>query len=96
MTETEKERDMNQAATPQLVWCLSLRYLIAPSKPAFYLMLLEKTQLYKCCKWTFDLTMHNLIVTLDLPQTSRFNKRYKGVAAMSGSRLASMCKKQMI
>lgn len=64
---------MNQAATPQPVWCLSLRYLIALFKPAFYLSLLEKTQLHKSCKWTFDLTIHNLIGTLDVPQTSSFS-----------------------
>lgn len=70
MTETEMEQDTNQAATTRLVWCISLRYLIALFKTAFYLMLLEKTQLCKSCKWTFDLTMHNLIGTLDVPQTS--------------------------
>lgn len=70
MTETEREREMNQATTPQLVWCLSARYLIALFKPAFHLVLLQKTQLYKSCKWTFDLTIHNLIGTLEVPQTS--------------------------
>lgn len=69
MTETERERDMNQAATPHSVWCLSLRYLIALFKPTFYLSMLEKTQLHKSCKWTFYLTIHNLIGTLDAPQT---------------------------
>lgn len=40
-------------------------------------MLLQKTQLYNSCKWTFDLTIHNLIGILDVPLTS--SPSYHGV-----------------
>lgn len=70
MTETERKGEINQPTTPQPVWCLSARYLIALFKPAFHLLLLQKTKLYKSCKWTFDLTIHNLIGILEVPQTN--------------------------
>lgn len=69
MTETKREREMNQPTTPQPVWCLSVQYLIALFKPAFHLLLLQKTQLYKGRKRTSDLTIHNLMGILEVPQT---------------------------
>ena len=65
MTGTEWEREMNQ----QQLSGFSLRYLIALFKPDFHPLLLQKTQLYKKCKWTFDLTVHHLIGILEVPQT---------------------------
>lgn len=59
---------MNQARTPQHVWCVSLRHLIALFKPAFHLVLLQKTKLYKSSKWTFDSTIHHLIHILEVPE----------------------------
>lgn len=38
-------------------------------KPDFHPLLLQKTQLYKSGKWTFDLTVLHLIVILEVPQT---------------------------
>lgn len=69
MTQTKRESEMNQPTTPQHVWCLSVRYLIALFKPAFHLLLLQKSQLCKGHKWTFDLTIHNLMGILEVPQT---------------------------
>lgn len=68
MTERERERRTRQQHSNSSG--VSLRYLIALFKPAFHLVLLQKTQLYKSCKWTFDLTIHNLIGILEVPQTS--------------------------
>lgn len=39
-------------------------------KPDFHPLFLQKTQLYKSSKWTFDLTMHHLIAILKVVQTS--------------------------
>lgn len=82
MTETERGREMNQATTPQLVWRVSQRYLIALFKPASRLVLLSKTQLYESCKWTFDLTLHNLIGVLEVPQTSSSSYQWVVLAGL--------------
>lgn len=72
MTERERERDEPGNNTATRLVSLSVRYLIALFKPAFHLLLLKKTQLYKRCKWTFDLTIHNLIGILEMSQTPSF------------------------
>lgn len=55
-------------------------------KPDFHPLLLQKTQLYKSSKWTFDLTMLDLIAILEVPQTySRGHRRTLRTGPQSGA-----------
>lgn len=71
MTETEREeeiwtRQQRRNSSGVFLWDIWLHCLNLP----FIYCLVVKTQLCNSYKWTFDLTIHDLIGTLDVPQTS--------------------------
>lgn len=71
MTETEREeeiwtRQQRRNSSGVFLWDIWLHCLNLP----FIYCLVVKTQLRNSYKWTFDLTIRDLIGTLDVPQTS--------------------------